>query len=153
MPAISSLTQKLAANYPSLTFFADATAHWSAETRTVHYDAAEPHADWILLHETSHALLGHTDYMRDIDLLKIEREAWNYAVRELAPQYDITIDPEFIETQLDTYRDWLHAKSTCPTCESSGVETQKHQYTCLHCSTTWQTNTGIDVGIRRYIIA
>lgn len=153
MPAISSLVKTLKANHPELTFRTGEFAHWSTSTQTVFYNTSEPHADWILLHETSHALLRHTEYVRDIDLLKIERQAWNYAIRTLAPRYNITIEPSFIESQLDTYRDWLHAKSTCPSCQSNGIETRKHTYSCLHCGSIWRTNAGVEVGVRRYILA
>ena len=153
MPAISSLVKTLKTNHPELTFQPGEFAHWSASTQTVFYDTSELHGDWILLHETSHALLRHTEYMRDIDLLKIERQAWSYAINTLAPRYGIEIDPDFIETQIDTYRDWLHVKSTCPSCQSNGIEARKHTYTCLHCGSSWHTNTGIEVGVRRYISA
>lgn len=150
MPAISSLVKKLISSHPELSFEAADRAHWSAKNRTVYYCSSEPHAEFIVLHETAHALLNHQQYYRDIDLLKIERAAWTHAATVLAPLYSMTIDPEFIEAQLDTYRDWLHAKSTCPACHSNGFEQHKLSYLCLHCGTTWHTNVGVDVGIRRF---
>lgn len=151
MPAISSLIAKLAASYPEITFSTGEYAYWSTSQKTVFYCPHEPHAAWVILHETAHSLLDHQDYSRDIELLRLEQEAWSYATTLLAPRFGITIDPEFIETQLDTYRDWLHSKSTCPACQSNGLEQAKHHYTCLHCQTSWHTNTGIDVEIRRFI--
>lgn len=150
MHATSSLAQKLAHNYPELKFAEDPYAHWSPASRTVYYDPHEPHAEWILLHEAAHGLLSHQDYIRDIELLTMERHAWHYAAAILAPQFDITIDEEFIEHHIDTYRDWLHAKSTCPSCQSTGYEAARQRYSCLHCGVTWHTNTGIDTQIRRF---
>lgn len=151
MPATSSLVKKLATNYPEITFSPGNAAHWSADTQTVYYDLSEPHADWVLLHETSHGLLSHSQYTRDIELVRIERQAWNYAASTLAPKFGIQIDSAFIEAQLDTYRDWLHIKSTCPSCQSNGYESLKHHYACLHCGANWRTNAGVDVGVKRYI--
>lgn len=150
MPATSSLSKKLARNYPGLTFTRGERAHWSPATHTVFYDSRDTHADWILLHETAHGILDHQEYALDIELLQLERAAWHYATTVLAPQYDISIDVDFVEAHLDTYRDWLHAKSTCPHCQSNGIEQTKHRYLCLHCGGTWRTNTGVDAGIRRY---
>lgn len=151
MRAISSLVKKLAANYPDLKFAIAKTAHWSSTEKTVYYNPEEPHASWTLLHETAHALLNHDNYCRDIDLLKMERDAWNYANGTLAPVYGIAIATNFIEVHLDTYRDWLHAKSTCPTCSSTGFEHRKHSYRCLHCGSAWRTNAGTAAQIRRYV--
>lgn len=150
MPAISSLVKKLAADYPGVSFEEASRAHWSPTNHTVYYSPAETHPDCILLHETSHALLNHQQYYRDIELLKIERAAWTHAATVLAPLYGVTISAEFIEAQLDTYRDWLHTKSTCPSCHSNGLEQDKLKYFCLHCGTAWRTNVGVDVGIRRF---
>ncbi len=150
MPATSSLSKKLARSHPHITFTQGEQARWSPTTSTVFYNPNETHADWILLHETAHAILGHQEYTLDIELLKLERAAWHYATTTLAPQYDILIDTEFIETHLDTYRDWLHTKSTCPHCQSNGIEQTKQRYLCVHCGGTWRTNIGVDTGIRRY---
>lgn len=153
MAAISLLSKKLAHSYPDITFTPGDRAHWAPAARTVFYCPDESHADWILLHETAHAILSHQDYALDIELLQLERDAWHYATTVLAPSCNVSIDPEFVETHLDTYRDWLHAKSTCPHCQSNGIEQSKHSYLCLHCNSTWRTNTGVTTDIRRYITA
>lgn len=150
MPAISSLIQQLASSYPSLKFVEGESAHWSSAESTVYYCPDEPHTEWVVLHEVAHGLLKHVEYTRDIELLRLEHTAWQYAKTVLAPKFGTIIDTEFIETQLDTYRDWLHAKSTCPFCQSNGFEKDKHHYHCPHCQTDWHTNTGIDVDVRRY---
>lgn len=150
MVATSSLSKKLASKYPHISFQPDNRAHWAPALRTVFYCPDEPHADWILLHETAHGILNHQDYSLDIELLQLERDAWHHATTVLAPDCGITIDPDFVESHLDTYRDWLHTKSTCPHCHSNGIEQSKHYYLCLHCHGTWRTNTGVTTNIRRY---
>jgi hypothetical protein len=151
MRSTSSLVQRLARDFPRLSFTTTAKpSYWSSTHQTVFYNPSEPHADWVLLHETAHAILAHDSYPRDIVLLQIERDAWHYAQTVLAKRYDIAIDNEFAESQLDTYRDWLHTKSACPACDMTGVETSAQHYTCLMCGHGWQVNVGIDVAIRRY---
>lgn len=151
MLAISSLVKKLTRDYPALTFAHGQTAHWSSTEHTVWYTTDEPHADWVLLHETAHGLLRHANYAYDIELVRFEKDAWQYAVQTLAPRYNLVIDPDFIEAHLDTYRDWLHAKSTCPACQSSGYEARTRQYQCLQCGTSWRTNAGLTSRIRRRV--
>lgn len=150
MRSTSSLVAKLANNHQTINFRLGETARWSQDEQTVYYNPTEPHADWVLLHETAHALLGHSEYIRDIVLLRMEREAWDYAARSLAPAHGISIDSTFIDEHLDTYRDWIHAKSTCPTCQSNGYEIAPRGYTCVHCGNNWYTNTGVDREIRRF---
>ena len=150
MLATSSLIKKLRSKFPELTFTPGEYARWSPSERTVYYNPTEPHAMWVILHEAAHGLLEHTEYSHDIELLKLERQAWHHASTVLAPVFGIAIDPEFIETQLDTYRDWLHAKSTCPTCHSNGIESAAGHYQCLHCAGSWRVNKGINTAIRRY---
>lgn len=150
MPVTSSLVAKLTQDYPRFSFSTGEKSHWSASQLTIFYNPDEPHVDWILLHELSHACLEHAGYSRDIILLQMEREAWEYARNTLAPRYNVTIDTEFIEDHLDTYRDWIHTKSTCPKCTLTGMEVTKHRYRCLNCHHQWNTNTGTQVRIQRY---
>lgn len=149
MPAISSLVQQLENSYPALKFAKGPSARWSPTETTVYYDPHESHADWVLLHETAHGVLGHNGYRRDVELLQLERAAWHHAMTVLAPIFAIDIASDFIETQLDTYRDWLHSKSTCPTCQSTGFEQTQQHYTCIHCGASWRVNIGIETAVRR----
>lgn len=150
MRSISWLVDKLSADYPQFHFTEDTTSRWSHDSATVFYNPSEPNADWTLLHELAHACLNHTGYIRDIALLQMERDAWEYAKATLAPRYEIDIDEDFIEDHLDTYRDWLHAKSTCPTCTLTGMEIAKHHYRCLGCGQAWRTNAGTQARVQRY---
>lgn len=149
MQSISSLVKALQVDFPQLTFEESATSRWSYENQTVYYNPHEEHAEWILLHELGHALLQHKEYHRDIELLTMERDAWHHATELLASQYQLVVASDFIEDHLDTYRDWLHAKSTCPHCSLTGVEVRRHEYRCYNCHHTWKTNEGTYTRIYR----
>lgn len=85
-----------------------------------------------LLHELGHALLRHTDYKTDVGRLKMERAAWDQA-GELCERYGIQYDEEFVEVELDTYRDWLHQRSRCPDCGIVRYQDRKGVYHCPFC--------------------
>lgn len=140
MPSIRSLLAKLQTDYPSISFREDTLFEWSPSTKTLSYDPSDPFAIARLLHEAGHIELAHTSYERDIELIAHERDAWHQAKTIIAPRYGITIDTEVIEGDMDTYRDWLHARSTCPDCEANGLQTDKQQYTCVVCRKVWQVN-------------
>ena len=62
----------------------------------------------------------------------MEVEAWEKA-RELAAKYDVFIDEELIEQELDSYRDWLHQKSRCPSCGLTRFQTPDGVFHCPRC--------------------
>lgn len=151
MPSINWLVRQITADYPAISLQATSQAsHWSPTTHTIFYNPSEQHAEWVLLHELAHGILQHDIYKRDIELLAIERDAWQYATEVLALRYDMTIDEEFIEDHLDSYRDWLHAKSSCPSCNLNGVEIKTRSYRCLACGQTWQVNEARTCRLQRY---
>lgn len=133
------LIAKLQADYPQVTFEKADQFRWSPSDQTVFYDPAkeENSAEMALLHELSHALLGHADYKTDFELLQLEVAAWHQA-EQLAPKYSIKIDQNHIQDCLDTYRDWLHARSKCPSCGEHGLQKNRSTYTCLNCHTNWE---------------
>lgn len=104
-----------------------------------------------LLHELSHAVLNHTKYLKDIGLLELERDAWECARNTLAPKYDLIIPEDTIQDSLDTYRDWLHARSICPQCHATGLQIKQREYRCISCATVWQVNDARFCALRRYI--
>lgn len=137
---MEELVSNLAQAMPDVSFRIGKTFCWSPKTKRVNYvpSSTQPTlAIWSLLHETSHALLNHCDYTSDFELLQMEVAAWQKA-RELARQYDQKIDEEHIETCLNTYRDWLHRRSTCPVCDLQSLQTTPVRYTCLNCHSTWK---------------
>lgn len=149
MPSITSLLPQLKTSYPQFQFTPADHAHWNPEDMTVYYNTASSPAE--LLHELSHALLGHKTYRRDIELIGIERDAWKYA-RQLAYTYNITITEEIIEDALDSYRDWLHQRSLCPECNATGLQSSRQTYRCLACRTVWRVNEAKLCALRRYKI-
>jgi hypothetical protein len=133
------LLERLRADYPTLTFVEGESFYWSPADRTVTYYHAtkQPRiALWALLHEAGHALLGHTGYDSDFELMQLEVGAWQKA-KLLGKKYQVKIDTEHIEDCLDTYRDWLHRRSTCPTCRTVSVQKDKTTYECFNCHTVW----------------
>lgn len=84
------------------------------------------------LHEIGHALLNHRDYVTDVGRLKMERAAWERA-HVLCEKYDVYYDEEFVESELDTYRDWLNRRSLCKKCGLTRCQTVDGQYHCPGC--------------------
>lgn len=150
MPSITSLLVTLKAAYPQFTFLPSAQARWDPENMTIYYEEADDaHAE--LLHELAHGILGHTSYKRDIELIGIERDAWEHAA-SLASTQAIVIPQEKIDDALDSYRDWLHSRSLCPGCGATGVQNSRNAYACLACQTTWRVNEAKTCALRRYKI-
>jgi len=128
--------QKLLGN---ITFTDSGNFYWSPHTKTIHYNLTAldtANGQWALMHETAHAQLGHLSYTNDVGLLKLEVAAWQEAVK-LAEHFELSIDAEHIQECLNTYRDWLYARSTCPTCELNSLQVGETEYVCLNCSTQW----------------
>jgi ribosomal protein L37AE/L43A len=135
-------------DFPDYKFKKDRVSRWNYELNTVFY---EQNLDQFL-HELGHALLRHKDYETDLDLIKKERAAWTKA-EIIAARYDHKIKAETIEAHLDTYRDWLHLRSTCPKCHQTGVENpQTGIYSCFICGTKWRTSKTCLTNLRRKII-
>ena len=147
---MKTLLAQLKADHPQLNFVGGDVCRWSPDTQTVVYVDSDQTANVAqVLHEVGHAQLGHSSYRLDIDLLRMEREAWEKA-RTIAPDYNLTIDDDTIEDDLDTYRDWLHARSCCPECSATGIQTKHLTYQCMACQTTWRVNEARLCALRRY---
>ncbi len=149
MQSIAWLVNKIRQDYPNIDFAPSDRSFWSPSRRTIFYETDIKHADWVLLHELAHSVLNHGTYDRDISLLAIERDAWQYAKNRLGPNYNIKIDDGFIEDHLDTYRNWLHTKSTCPKCGLNGPEILKGSYQCMACGNSWQVNEARSCNVKR----
>lgn len=114
--------------------------YWSAREQTVHFipTALQSSAGiYQLFHELGHAVKQHSNYTSGIELIRLETEAWEQA-KEIALSYQLTIDNNQIESCLDSYRDWLHLRSTCPKCHSISTEVTPNHYRCFNCSQKWQ---------------
>jgi hypothetical protein len=140
MPKISNVLSHLKKEYPNLTFKQGDLFAWSPKNATVTYTLEytdETHAIWALIHEVAHASLAHKHYKNDIDLLRHEVSAWN-AAKRIAKSLDITIQDDHIEDCLDTYRDWLHKRATCPHCSVVSLQQDDGTYSCFNCQTVWK---------------
>lgn len=139
---MKNLLDRLKADYPAISFIEGEAFFWSPKNQTVTYaqiSTLPEVAKWSLLHEVSHGILGHTGYTSDFELVRLEVAAWQHASK-LAKRYGIKIDPEHIQDCLDTYRDWLHRRSTCPTCGTVSLQADPKTYRCFNCKTTWRVS-------------
>lgn len=142
---------KVRETFPAITFELGNDFRWSPQQQTVYIGKISNERDVItLLHEIGHALAGHSGYDRDIALLALEREAWTIASTQVSPLFNVSIDDNLVEEALDSYRDWLHARSTCPECSQNGVQKDQNTYGCLLCHTTWRVNDARRCGLKRY---
>jgi len=86
--------------------------------------------------------LDHSDYTTDLELLLMEREAWEHAkTLEQKHSSEAFIDDEHVQDCLDTYRDWLHARSSCPRCDQVGLQHDRFTYKCINCQQAWHISS------------
>ncbi len=137
---MKSLIAKLSSKYPRINFKEGEKFYWSPESRTVFYKLNRQTGNWTLLHETAHALLKHKNYESDIELVQMEAEAWSKA-KSLSDDYGIVIDEDYIEDCMDSYRDWLHQRSTCPMCDMRSLQKDPSHYQCFNCKHLWKVST------------
>lgn len=135
---MESLLKELRRDHPGLRFTEGRAFYWSPQTRQVFYTLNRSQTGlWSILHETAHALLEHTRYSLDFELLQMEVAAWEHA-KKLAEKYSITIDEDHVQDCLDSYRDWLYKRSICPSCGNKSVQhDQELRYICFNCHSTW----------------
>ncbi len=147
------IKHQLQSVYPQLQFQESKDSFWSPNVNTVFYAPIAAHGDFcILLHEVAHALLDHRDFSRDIELIRCENEAWQHAKKVLVPQFNLTIEDTLIESHIETYRQWLHARSHCPSCMNTGLQMDEYTYECINCSARWKVNDARICELRRRII-
>lgn len=136
----SQLVERIQSDYPGIDFIEASRFSWHAGKQHISYTKAslrDTKGLWALLHELGHAQLKHAKYKSDIELLHMEVAAWTRA-KELAAHYAVNIDEEYVQDSLDSYRDWLHIRSTCPKCYEHCLQTDIHTYRCQNCNSTWQ---------------
>lgn len=149
MASLNSTFERLKRDFPTITFAPGDTFAWSADRQTISYPSLRSRADLAsLLHELGHATAVHHDYSQDIELIKLERSAWDVACT-IAATYDIAIDDRVIEDHLDSYRDWLYARSRCPGCSQPGIQRRDGTYGCVLCGFRWQPNEAKKCQLRR----
>ena len=134
---------RLQQDFPDFKFTPGPQENWSPGNHTITYNQAEPlhKLKCGILHELAHAQLDHHDYQSDFELMKMESEAWELAAR-LGRKYSVRISDDHIQNCLDTYRDWLHRRSTCPNCGLHVLQADATNYHCFNCQTTWKVSGG-----------
>jgi len=126
----------------TFSFKPSASFRWSPDEETVYFNRDELATEagkMSLLHEIAHGLLGHVSFAFDVDLITLEREAWQKA-RELGNKHGVEFTEEDMQAALETYRNWLHVRSTCPTCTQTALETAPQHYHCSNCQTSWRVS-------------
>lgn len=132
---------KLLELFPNIHFRSGKTFVWSPSQQAVYYDPKRintKHGLLALLHEVGHALLKHQTYEYDIELLKMELDAWSQA-RSLASKLKLkVVDEEHIDNCLETYRVWIYKRSRCPSCENTSLQQSARYYQCFLCNSKWE---------------
>jgi len=152
MPLTKELLSRLRADYPDIVFVEGDDFKWSKDRCELMVNSRDGNDNY-LLHELAHALLGHATFSLDIELLRQEREAWDMARAALAPRYSVVFSEDLAQDALDTYREWLHARTLCPSCRLTGLQTKTNTYVCVNCRCSWRPNDARRVSLRRYKLA
>lgn len=131
---------------------------FSASEDVVYYDHVELASDsnearLALLHEISHALLGHFTYSSDFELMIMEAEAW-HKTKQLCDSFGVQLDEAYIEDCIHSYDHWLTTRSTCPNCKNFCLSSkQPDTYRCFVCGCKWQTTSDRFSRVEQSIIA
>ena len=137
----SKLLSKITGQLDKVSFQSSSDFHWDPVDKTIWYveDVLDSrHGQLLLIHEVGHALLGHQEFNSDIDLLKKEVLAWVEA-RQIAQTCQIGFDEELVEQCLNTYRQWIDKRSTCPECQQTGYQSSG-TYHCFNCNHRWRVS-------------
>lgn len=140
--SMKKLLKELAQLLPDVTCVPGEAFCWSPGQQQIiyrHTPSPTELDEWALLHEAGHAFLNHQTYSSDLELLLLEVAAWEKAV-ETGANLGIPIDPDHIQDCLDTYRDWLHQRSSCPVCLSTCLQISLTTYRCHNCTTEWRVS-------------
>lgn len=143
---------KLTSSFGQFSFIPGEVFQWSPVTQTITFVDSQITTPWgqlSLLHEISHGLLKHQRFQTDIELIRMEVAAWR-KTRKLAEKFSIKYDDESIEHSLDTYRDWLNARSRCPGCDQTGLQQSDQSYHCIACGENWRVPVQQTCSIKRF---
>ena len=141
---MDKLLEKLKRDYKQFQFKPGANYMWSSTEKCIYY--RRPIIAASLLHEVGHGILGHLDYNWDIELLKIEVDAWEIA-EKIAPEYGIRIDPDHPKRCIETYKNWLTKRSQCPECQLTGIGARPRHYWCPNCHLSWTVPENLSCAI------
>ena len=149
MPSTALIIQNLKNKYPQFIFSPSDNFYWSYSDKTIFYNEKLPNFELFILHELAHAILQHNKYTQDIQLIAMERQAWDYTIK-LAKSLKIKAPESIIQSSIDSYRDWMHSRSTCPKCTSTGLQIDKKNYKCPACDHVWAVNEARICSLKRY---
>ena len=134
LPSSTAFLSQLTSDYPNFSFRPGKKFKFRPKS-TIYYIPPTSVSDsfpLLLLHELSHALLGHFTFTSQHQRLKLESAAWE-KTRSLCDLYSVPFDPSLAEAELDTYRNWLYKKSLCPSCSSVCAELDLSTLFCPLC--------------------
>lgn len=140
-------------DFPQFRFKAGQFNMWSPNIQTVFYNSKRlgtNNGKVGLLHEIGHGLLQHRIYKYDMELLKMEMEAWD-VVRQLAPGYDIKVDEVHIARCIASYDNWLSKRATCPDCRNFSLQKDRCNFGCFACGSKWKVNERKDRRVTRVV--
>ncbi len=142
-PATKKFIEHLLKDYSDFTIERGVREHWSPKSNTITFNPAQTpeRIRFGILHELAHAILSHTTYQSDFELLKMESEAWRLA-SQIGLKYGVSISEDHIQNCLDTYRDFLHRRSKCPTCGVHVLQQNSDSYRCFNCQSSWKVSSG-----------
>jgi hypothetical protein len=150
MQSTTKIAAKLKRYFAGYQFVAGDAFGWSPTQHQISHPHLATSADiWTLLHEIAHAELSHYSYLLDVELIRQEAAAWEYAQTVLAPRFKQEIQEDHIQDHLDTYRVWLHERSRCPECDQNGLQTTQNTYSCSNCRCLWRVNDARGCALRR----
>ena len=142
-----TLLQQLQQDFEHIRFTKGKTNIWSPKNQEIFYSL--PFSKYSILHELGHAVEKHADYKLDIQLLKLEADAWQRA-RLIAENYSLKIPQNYINKCMNTYKDWLLARAKCPDCELVGIQSSTTlQYNCYNCLLHWSVPFEAKCFVRR----
>lgn len=152
---MSNIVDKVTLKFPGFNFIKGTSFTWDPNHLAVYYpDGTHTDTTFLhgLMHEISHGILGHFNFKNDIELIKMERDAWRTAI-DLLIKEEIEADIDHIENCLNSYRDWLYARSRCPQCGLVSIQTEAHTYSCIHCRLDWRVPSSRLCNVKRKILA
>lgn len=146
------LNMELTKTFSQFQYVVGSVFQWSPATSTITFiesQVTNPSGQLSLLHEISHGLLGHQQFESDIQLVRMEVEAW-MKTKQIASEMEIPYDDSSVEHCLDTYRDWLDARSRCPDCDQTGLQQSNQKYRCVACGELWRVPLQQSCTVKRF---
>ncbi|MCL5093601.1 MAG: hypothetical protein M1355_00475 [Patescibacteria group bacterium] len=127
---------------------------YSSQNKSITFIAESmrtPAGKLALLHEIAHMKLGHFSYKYDLELFKMEIDAWEEA-KVMAKEYLVKVDESHIDDCLLSYDKWVTKRATCPRCKSFGLQKTETLFSCVSCDSQWKVNKSRNKRILRKLI-